>query len=77
MWLIGLDQQRIIIFGGSGDVNNNYIPPGDALYELDLTNYQWRKPPVTGNIPSSRIQHRANLVGRFIVISFGMCSICN
>ena len=41
------------------------------LCVLDLTNFNWYIPKVSGNIPSSRNYHKAELIGRFMVITFG------
>jgi len=57
----------MIIFGGieSGS-------PDDSLYELDLINYVWRIPNTSGKIPqASRTHHSANIIGKYVVISFG------
>ena len=69
--LIGLDNQRIIIFGGSSNTKDLILPPGEALYELDLTSFSWYIPDASENIPNSRTGHRANLVGKYMVVSFG------
>ncbi|RIA89129.1 hypothetical protein C1645_825254 [Glomus cerebriforme] len=66
--VLGLDGQRIIIFGGRNieDLNIN-----DALYVLDLTKFEWYIPKISGNIPNSRYQHKANVIGKYMVVSFG------
>ncbi|RIA89146.1 hypothetical protein C1645_806424 [Glomus cerebriforme] len=67
--VLGLDGNRMIIYGG---IFNN--PPGyiDAtLYVLDLTNFNWYVPKITGNIPKTRAYHKANVIGKYMVISFG------
>ncbi|CAI2172462.1 2758_t:CDS:2 [Funneliformis geosporum] len=63
--VLGLDGKRIIIFGGF------QLDPADALHVLDLTSMTWSIPKVTGKIPMSRFHHQANVVGRFMVITFG------
>ncbi|CAB4394356.1 unnamed protein product [Rhizophagus irregularis] len=66
--ILGLDGQRIIIFGGY------YANPGyldTTLYELDLNNYNWYIPKISGNIPKPRVFHKANVIGKYMVISFG------
>jgi hypothetical protein len=62
-----LDGQRIIIFGGEsyGSI------PQDSLYVLDLKNYEWYIPKISGTIPSSRYRHQANVIGEYMVVSFG------
>ncbi|RIA88181.1 hypothetical protein C1645_826777 [Glomus cerebriforme] len=63
-----LDGQRIIIFGGV------FINPGyfdTTLYVLDLTNFNWYIPNISGKIPSPRFRHQANIIGKYMVISFG------
>ncbi|RIA79619.1 hypothetical protein C1645_840277 [Glomus cerebriforme] len=66
--VLGLDGQRIIIFGGV------FVYPGyldTTLYVLDLTNFSWYIPNVSGKIPSPRFRHQANVIGKYMVISFG------
>ncbi|CAI2181243.1 13961_t:CDS:2 [Funneliformis geosporum] len=46
------------------------LDPADALHVLDLTSMTWSIPKVTGKIPMSRFHHQANVVGRFMVITF-------
>ena len=63
-----VEKQRIIIYGGRG-INNI----SDALYVLDLNNWEWQIPTVTGNSPSVvTYSHRANVVAnKYMVVSFG------
>ncbi|CAI2165723.1 10974_t:CDS:2 [Funneliformis geosporum] len=63
----GLDGQRIIIFGGI-DVKENT----ESLYELDLTNFVWSIPTVTGKKPSNRHGHRANLIEKYMLAGLGV-----
>ncbi|CAB4414087.1 unnamed protein product [Rhizophagus irregularis] len=66
--VLGLDGQRIIIYGGY------FNDPGyldNSLYVLDLTNFNWYVPKTTGNIPKPRNRHQANVIGKYMVISFG------
>ena len=72
--LIGLDGQRIIIFGGTASVSVINLDPRDSLYELNLINFEWSIPKTSGKIQSSRIFHRANVIGKYMVISFGELS---
>ncbi|GBC06562.1 hypothetical protein RclHR1_06920001 [Rhizophagus clarus] len=64
----GLDGQRIIIYGGYF-VNPGYLDT--TLYVLDLNNYNWYVPKISGNISNPRAFHKANVVGKYMVISFG------
>ena len=65
MLLIGLDGQSVIIFGGRD------IPSSDALYVLNLTNFNWFIPKTSGQIPKGRYSHKANVIGKYMVVSFG------
>ncbi|CAG8657551.1 5857_t:CDS:2, partial [Funneliformis caledonium] len=67
--VLGLDGQQVIIFGGISNLNN--IKPQHALYVLDLVNLEWYIPKISSSIPGSRYWHRANLIGKYMVISFG------
>ncbi|CAG8602854.1 4146_t:CDS:2 [Funneliformis caledonium] len=69
--VLGLDGQRIIIFGGA-NININILLPY-ALYVLNLTNFEWSIPKTSGKKPAeSRRWHEANVVGNYMVITFGM-----
>ncbi|RIA79409.1 hypothetical protein C1645_840757 [Glomus cerebriforme] len=67
--VLGLDGQRIIIFGGFFD-DPGYLDT--TLYVLDLTNFNWYIPKISGNIPKYRKFHQANVIGKYMVISFGI-----
>ncbi|GBC04887.1 hypothetical protein RclHR1_05920007 [Rhizophagus clarus] len=67
--VLGLDGQRVIIFGGSTNYGGNTVK--DLIYELNLINYEWRIPKTFGKIPKSRMYHKANVIGKYMVISFG------
>jgi hypothetical protein len=58
----------MIIFGGRGKSD---LASEDALYELDLTNYEWKIPKISGKIPKSRFWHRATVFNNYMIISFG------
>ncbi len=66
-----MDGQRIIIFGGRVGTNKTSLQPQDSLYELDLIDYKWYIPKISGKIPGSRYDHKANVIGKYMVISFG------
>ncbi len=51
------------------------IQPQDSLYVLDLVNYEWYIPNISGERPDSRIYHKANVIGKYMVISFGTYNI--
>jgi len=70
MILLGLDGQSVIVFGGFG-ITGETFPPGDALYVLNLTNFNWFIPNAFGQLPAARYRHRANVIGKYMVISFG------
>ncbi|CAB5117355.1 unnamed protein product [Rhizophagus irregularis] len=68
----GLDDKRVIIFGGT-PFTTDYadLTPDDSIYELSLDNFEWRIPKTSGQIPKSRMFHKANVIGKYMVISFG------
>ncbi|CAB4394376.1 unnamed protein product [Rhizophagus irregularis] len=66
--VLGLDGQRIIIYGGYF-VNPGYLDT--TLYVLDLNNYNWYIPKISGKIPKPRAFHKANVIGKYMVVSFG------
>ncbi|CAG8687936.1 23062_t:CDS:2 [Rhizophagus irregularis] len=67
--VLGLDGQRVIIYGGAFN-NPGYLDT--TLYVLDLTNYNWYIPKISGIIPKPRVFHQANVVEKYMVISFGI-----
>ncbi|RGB41044.1 hypothetical protein C1646_752565 [Rhizophagus diaphanus] len=67
--VLGLDGQRVIIYGGAF-INPGYLDT--TLYVLDLTNYNWYIPKISGIIPKPRVFHQANVIGKYMVISFGI-----
>ncbi|CAB5362402.1 unnamed protein product [Rhizophagus irregularis] len=68
--ILGLDGQRIIIYGGVFNDPGGYVDT--TLYVLDLTNFNWDIPKITGNtIPKPRAWHKANVISKYMVITFG------
>ncbi len=67
----GLDGKRIIIFGGATGTDIIPVQSQDSLYVLDMINLEWYIPKISGKIPSSRHWHQANIIGKYMVISFG------
>ncbi|RGB34618.1 hypothetical protein C1646_668381 [Rhizophagus diaphanus] len=68
--VLGSDGQRVIIYGGVPAVNQKFTPE-DSFYELNVINFEWRIPKISGKIPKSRAYHRANVIGKYMVITFG------
>ncbi|CAG8718008.1 8711_t:CDS:2 [Rhizophagus irregularis] len=66
--ILGLDGQRIIIYGG---IFNNPGYLDTSLYVLDLNDFNWYVPKISGKIPKPRAYHKANVIGKYMVISFG------
>jgi hypothetical protein len=67
--LIELDDQRVIIFGGTNI--NSEIANEDSLYVLSTSTLELYIPKVSGKIPSNRYYHAANVIEKYMVISFG------
>ncbi len=68
----GLDGQQIIIFGGLNALD--IVPSSEALFVLNLNSMQWSIPKVSKVLkttPNPRYYHKANVIGRYMVISFG------
>ncbi|GBB96383.1 hypothetical protein RclHR1_02740014 [Rhizophagus clarus] len=63
--VLGLSGDKIILFGGdNGDSKD--------LYVLNITNYEWYMPKVRGKGPIYRRgEHCANVIGKYMVITFG------
>lgn len=65
LYFLGMDGKRVIIFGGFG------IDSKDALYVLDITNFEWEVPYIVGKIPESRYWHKANVFAGYMIVTFG------
>ncbi|RIA87042.1 hypothetical protein C1645_828332 [Glomus cerebriforme] len=68
--ILGLDGQRVIIFGGIDNLSQS-LSPENSLYVLDINNFNWYIPKVSGKIPSSRDGHKALLIDKYMVVTFG------
>ncbi|CAB4444258.1 unnamed protein product [Rhizophagus irregularis] len=68
--VLGSDGQRVIIYGGAPAINQEFTPE-NSLYELNVINFEWHIPKISGIIPKSRAYHRANVIGKYMVITFG------
>ncbi|CAB4472745.1 unnamed protein product [Rhizophagus irregularis] len=49
------------------------IPSKRYLFStvLDTINLEWYVPNITGQLPANRYNHKANVIGNFMVVSFG------
>ena len=47
------------------------LSSADSLYVLDLNNFNWYIPKITGKIPSTRAHQKIVLIGKYMVITFG------
>ncbi|CAI2188104.1 4994_t:CDS:2, partial [Funneliformis geosporum] len=64
---MGIDGQ-IIIFGGANNLVN--LQPQNSLYVLNLINYEWYIPKISGKVPAPRRWHEAIVIGKYMVVSF-------
>jgi hypothetical protein len=64
-----LDGKQVIIFGGRG--NTIIRNPKESLYNLNINTFEWYIPNISGKLPKSRYQHKAHVIGKYMVISFG------
>ncbi|CAB5391699.1 unnamed protein product [Rhizophagus irregularis] len=63
--VLGLNGDKIILFGGFNGDNND-------LYVLDTTSFEWYVPKVRGKGPVfKRGEHCANVIGKYMVVTFG------
>ena len=61
----------IIVFGGTTTTTNANIAPSDSLHVLNLNNFEWSTPKISGNIPTPRMYHKANVIGKYMIVTFG------
>ncbi|CAB5313734.1 unnamed protein product [Rhizophagus irregularis] len=65
--VLGLDGQRVIIYGGYGDdVTKPPKPVDSPLYELKLINFEWRIPKTSGQTLAFRYGHAANVIDKYM-----------
>ncbi|RIA79668.1 hypothetical protein C1645_793942, partial [Glomus cerebriforme] len=69
--ILGLDGQRIIIYGGL-EQNGQFINPENSVYVLNINNFNWYIPKVSGVMPSTRAFHKSVLIGNYMVMTFGL-----
>ncbi|RIA83034.1 hypothetical protein C1645_743361 [Glomus cerebriforme] len=71
--ILGLGGQSVIVFGGTATYSLQGLTTDDSIYELNLSNFEWIIPKISNNsqIPNSRMYHKANIIGKYMVISFG------
>ncbi|GBB96378.1 hypothetical protein RclHR1_02740009 [Rhizophagus clarus] len=63
--VLGLKGDKIILFGGNNGDDTN-------LHVLDITNYEWYIPEIRGKGPAFRRgEHCANVIGKYMVVTFG------
>ncbi|KAF0496480.1 galactose oxidase [Gigaspora margarita] len=69
--VLGLNNDRIIIYGGFSA--NKKIPIVHDLSVLDIRNkpYEWFIPNISGIIPPTPSRHTANIVGRYMIVTYG------
>ena len=61
----------MIIFGGLDTSGGSAFSSQDSLYALDLNNFNWYIPKITGKIPLCRAFHKTVLIGKYMVVTFG------
>ncbi|CAG8563054.1 44023_t:CDS:2, partial [Gigaspora margarita] len=68
--VLGLNNDRIIIYGGFSA--NKKIPIVHDLSVLDIRNkpYEWFIPNISGIIPPTPSRHTANIVGRYMIVTY-------
>lgn len=73
--VLGLDKKRIIIYGGSynlnpdGGITNTNFPP---IIVLEIEHFEWYRPTISGSIPTiTRCEHTATVVGIYMIVLFG------
>ncbi|PKY21515.1 hypothetical protein RhiirB3_435139 [Rhizophagus irregularis] len=60
------------LYGGyRDDVTKPPKPVDSPLYELKLINFEWRIPKTSGQTLAFRYGHAANVIDKYMVISFG------
>ena len=65
--VLGLDGQRVIIYGGRGITD-----PTDALYVLDINKWEWYVPKISGPLPKVvTYAHRSIVIDKYMFITFG------
>ncbi|KAF0426209.1 galactose oxidase [Gigaspora margarita] len=68
--VLGLNNDRIIIYGGFNSPASSVV---HDLSVLDIRNkpYRWFTPNISGTIPPTPSLHTANVVGRYMIVTYG------
>ena len=53
------------MFGG---LDGHDLEIYDSRYALNLNNFEWYIPKISGQIPKNRYSHKANVIGKYMVI---------
>lgn len=61
---------KVVIFGGSGDGDGNYL---NDVHVLDVKTMTWSSPEVKGEVPAPRDSHVAVAIGNKMFIYGGDC----
>ena len=62
--------ERLVIFGGSGEGDANYL---NDLHVLDLRTMRWTSPVVKGDLPVPRDSHSTLATGNKLIVYGGDC----
>ncbi|CAG8679632.1 8625_t:CDS:2, partial [Cetraspora pellucida] len=77
--VLGLNNDRLIIYGGYTGIQYSRSPIVYNLTVLDIRNkpYKWITPNVSGIIPSTPHAHTANVIGRYMIVTYGFLASQN
>ncbi|GBB97692.1 hypothetical protein RclHR1_03040009 [Rhizophagus clarus] len=64
--VLGLDGQRVIVFGGFENIITSNLSSQNQLYESNLIKFEWLIPKISGQTPSYRAFHSANIIENYM-----------
>ncbi|CAG8491318.1 9914_t:CDS:2, partial [Racocetra persica] len=74
--VLGINNDRIIVYGG---FKVKTSPIAHDLSVLDIRNkpYEWLIPDISGTIPPTPSRHTANVIGRYMIVTYGIIFLQN
>ncbi|RIB15716.1 hypothetical protein C2G38_2191780 [Gigaspora rosea] len=69
--VLGLNNDRIIIYGGFYSSTSPAVAHDLSVLDIRNKPYRWFTPNISGTIPPTPSAHTANVVGRYMIVTYG------
>ncbi|KAF0426212.1 galactose oxidase [Gigaspora margarita] len=70
--VLGLNNDRIIIYGGFYSLASPAVAHDLSVLDIRNKPYRWFTPNISGTIPPTPSAHTANVVGRYMIVTYGV-----